>query len=118
MNHDEQMAHKLGLKDGADFAKNAGPVQLANMRTIFGDSAESILLRMQAKRRPNSLFALSGYFALAILGEGADRRGVEAFWRPYLTSDTETDGIFEEPYYLVGFVHGALASRTISTLVH
>jgi hypothetical protein len=112
MNYEEQISHKLGQKDGADFAASATPEQLANIRRVFGDNAETILLKMHARTRVTSTFALSGYFALAILGEDADRWSVEDFWKPYLTGETETDEICNEPYYLLGFIEGALASRT------
>jgi len=112
MNYEEQISHKLGQKDGADFAASATPEQLANIRRTFGDNAEAVLLKMYAKTRATSIFALSGYFALAILGDDADRWSVEDFWRPYLTGETETDEIYNEPYYLLGFIHGALAART------
>jgi hypothetical protein len=112
MNYEEQISHKLGQKDGADFAANATPEQLANVRRTFGDNAEAILLNMHAKTRATSFFGLSGYFALAILGDDADRWSVEDFWRPYLTGEAETDEICNEPYYLLGFIRGALAART------
>jgi hypothetical protein len=114
MNYDEQLAHKLGRKDGADFAASAKFEQLANIRRVFNGNAETILLRMHAKTRPTSTFTLSGYFALAILGDNAGRGRVEEFWRPYFTGETETDAIYDEPYYLLGFVDGALAARTAS----
>jgi len=114
MNYEEQISHKLGQKDGADFAASATSKQLSNMRRKFGDNAEAILLRMHTKTRATSAFALSGYFALAVLGEDADRWSVEDFWRPYLTGETETDEICNEPYYLLGFIDGALAARTTS----
>jgi hypothetical protein len=110
MNYDEQISHKLGQKNGADFAANATSEQLANIRRVFGDNAAATLLKIQAKTRATSIFALSGYFALAILGGEADRWSVEDFWRPYLTGDTETDEIYNEPYYLLGFIDGALAA--------
>jgi hypothetical protein len=111
MNYDEQISHKLGQKHGADFAARATAEQLANIRRVFNDNAEAILLKMHAKTRATSAFSLSGYFALAILGDGADRWSVEDFWQPYLTGETETDDIYNEPYYLLGFVDGALAAR-------
>jgi hypothetical protein len=112
MNFDEQMAHRLGQRDGADFANSAPSEQLANLRRSFGEDAETILVQMHAKTRPNSAFALSGYFALYILGEDANRRRAEEFWRPYCTGEPETDAMHDEPYYLLGFVDGALAGRT------
>jgi hypothetical protein len=114
MNYEEQISHKLGQKDGADFAANATSEQLANIRRAFGDNAEATLLKMHAKTRATSVFTLSGYFALAILGDDADRWSVEDFWRPYLTGETETDEIYNEPYYLLGFIDGALGTRTTS----
>jgi hypothetical protein len=111
MNFEEQIAHRLGLKDGADFANGAASEQLANLRSAFGENAETILLQMHAKTRPNSDFALSGYFALSVLGEHADRRRVEEFWRPYCTGEFEMDAIYDEPHYLLGFIDGALAAR-------
>jgi hypothetical protein len=112
MNYEEQISHKLGQKNGADFAANATSEQLANLRRVFGDATAATLQKMQAKTRATSIFALSGYFALAILGDEADRWSVEDFWRPYLTGDTETDEIYNEPYYLLGFIDGALAGNT------
>jgi len=112
MNYEEQISHKLGQKNGADFAANATSEQLANLRRVFGDAAAATLQKMRAKTRATSIFALSGYFALAILGDEADRWSVEDFWRPYLTGDTETDEIYNEPYYLLGFIDGALAAKT------
>ena len=112
MNFEEQIAHRLGQKHGADFANSAASEQLSSLRRVFGENAESILLRMHAKTRPNSAFALSGYFALSILGEHADRGRVEDFWRPYFTGEFETDAIYDEPHYLLGFIDGALATRT------
>jgi hypothetical protein len=112
MNFEEQIAHRLGQKHGADFANTAASEQLASLRRAFGENAETVLLRMHAKTRPNSAFALSGYFALFILGEHADRGRVEEFWRPYCTGESETDAIYDEPYYLLGFIDGALAART------
>jgi len=111
MNFEEQIAHRLGQKHGADFANRAASEQLASLRRAFGQNAEAILLQMHAKVRPNSAFALSGYFALSILGEQSDRRRVEQFWQPYCTGDSETDSIYDEPYYLLGFIAGALARR-------
>jgi len=112
MNYEEQISHKLGQKDGADFAASATPEQLASIRRTFGDNAEAVLLNMHAKTRANSFFTLSGYFALAILGDDADRWSVEDFWRPYLKGDDEADEICNEPYSLLGFTRGALAART------
>jgi len=112
MNYDEQISHKLGQKDGVDFAARATAEQLANIRRVFSDHAEAILLKMHAKTRATSAFSLAGYFALAILGDDADRWSVEDFWQPYLTGETETDDIYNEPYYLLGFVDGALAAKT------
>jgi hypothetical protein len=112
MNYEEQIAHKRGQQDGADFAASARYEQLANIRGAFGENAETILLRMYAKTRSTSTFSLSGYFALAVLGDDADRGKVEEFWRPYVTGETETDEIYDEPYYLLGFIDGVLAART------